>query len=60
MDVTYPSGVGKSTLRLSGWGNAIVDIDNDGWKICSRRRVMFRTTRKCLAVWRRNSGALSF
>jgi hypothetical protein len=24
--------VGKSTLRLSGWGNAIVDMDNDGWK----------------------------
>ena len=32
MDVTYPSGIGKSTLRLSGWGNAILDLDNDGWK----------------------------
>ena len=31
-DVTYPSGIGKSTLRLSGWGNAIVDFDNDGRK----------------------------
>jgi hypothetical protein len=25
-------GIGKSTLRLSGWGNAIVDLNNDGWK----------------------------
>jgi hypothetical protein len=32
MDVTYPMGIGKSTLRLSGWGNAIVDFNNDGWK----------------------------
>jgi enediyne biosynthesis protein E4 len=32
MDVTYPSGIGKSTLRLSGWGNAILDVDNDGSK----------------------------
>lgn len=32
MDVTYPAGIGKSTLQLSGWGNAIVDVDNDGWK----------------------------
>lgn len=32
MDVTYPTGVGKGTLRLSGWGNSIMDIDNDGWK----------------------------
>jgi hypothetical protein len=31
-DVTYPSGLAALTIRLSGWGNAIVDLDNDGFK----------------------------
>jgi hypothetical protein len=31
-DVTYASGLGKGTVGLSGWGNALVDLDNDGWK----------------------------
>ena len=31
-DRTGPSGLGRATLRHSGWGNAIVDLDNDGWK----------------------------
>jgi enediyne biosynthesis protein E4 len=32
IDNTYPSGIGKYTLPLSGWSNAVVDLDNDGWK----------------------------
>jgi hypothetical protein len=31
-DVTYPSGLGAGTVKLSGWGNALVDLDNDGFK----------------------------
>jgi hypothetical protein len=31
-DVTYASGLGGSSVRFSGWGNAIVDLDNDGFK----------------------------
>jgi enediyne biosynthesis protein E4 len=32
LDATYPSRLGAATLPLSGWSNAIVDFDNDGWK----------------------------
>ena len=31
-DVTYASGIGKATLAYSGWSNAALDLDNDGWK----------------------------
>lgn len=31
-DVTYPSGTGALTVRHSGWGVAIADLNNDGWK----------------------------
>ena len=31
-DRTGPSGLGRATLRRSGWGNAVADLDNDGWK----------------------------
>jgi hypothetical protein len=31
-DVTYRSGMGASSFTVSGWGNGIVDFDNDGWK----------------------------
>ena len=31
-DRTAPSGLGRATLRRSGWGNAVADLDNDGWK----------------------------
>jgi enediyne biosynthesis protein E4 len=31
-DYTGPSGLGRATLRRSGWGNAMADLDNDGWK----------------------------
>lgn len=31
VDMTVPSGLG-STKEMSGWGNGIVDFDNDGWK----------------------------
>jgi hypothetical protein len=27
-----PSGVGELSRRFSGWSNAFVDFDNDGWK----------------------------
>jgi hypothetical protein len=30
-DVTVLSGLGK-TSEMSGWGNGIMDFDNDGWK----------------------------
>ena len=31
-DRTAPSGLARATLRRSGWGNALADVDNDGWK----------------------------
>jgi enediyne biosynthesis protein E4 len=31
-DVTYGSGLGAASIKLSGWGNALVDLDNDGFK----------------------------
>jgi len=31
-DVTYPSKVGLPTARRSGWGVALADLNNDGWK----------------------------
>lgn len=31
-DVTYSSHVGALSLRHSGWGAAMADFDNDGWK----------------------------
>jgi hypothetical protein len=31
-DVTYESGLGAATVRLSGWGVAFADFDNDGFK----------------------------
>lgn len=30
-EVTQPSGLAAATLRHSGWGNALADLDNDGW-----------------------------
>jgi enediyne biosynthesis protein E4 len=29
---TYPSGIGRMTLKHSGWGVRFFDFDNDGWK----------------------------
>jgi hypothetical protein len=31
-DATYRSGLGPMVASRSGWSNAIVDLDNDGWK----------------------------
>ncbi len=31
-DVTYESGLGPGTVRLSGWGALLADLDNDGFK----------------------------
>jgi hypothetical protein len=31
-DQTGPSGLGRSTIKRSGWGNVLADLDNDGWK----------------------------
>lgn len=31
-DMTNPSGVGRATLKYSGWSTRFVDLDNDGWK----------------------------
>ena len=31
-DATSTSGIGRLTRNLSGWGNGIMDFDNDGWK----------------------------
>jgi hypothetical protein len=32
LDITYPSQIGRQTLAFTGWSNAIVDLDNDGFK----------------------------
>ena len=32
IEVTGPSGLGRTTRAMSGWSNAMVDLDNDGWK----------------------------
>ncbi len=31
-DVTYASRIGPLSTHLSGWGNAMADFNNDGWK----------------------------
>lgn len=31
-DSTTSSGLGWATQNMAGWSNAIVDLDNDGWK----------------------------
>ena len=31
-DATYTAGLGRGTVRMSGWALAIVDLDNDGFK----------------------------
>jgi hypothetical protein len=31
-DTTYPSGLGITAARRSGWGVAMADLNNDGWK----------------------------
>jgi hypothetical protein len=31
-DATYPSHLAQLTTSLSGWSNALADLDNDGWK----------------------------
>jgi enediyne biosynthesis protein E4 len=31
-DLTVNSGLARLTSQMSGWGNGIVDFDNDGWK----------------------------
>jgi hypothetical protein len=30
-DVSYSSGIARSTTRYVGWGDAFFDLDNDGW-----------------------------
>src|SRR5258708_37376860 len=32
MDVTYPSGIGRQTMAVTGWSNGIYDFNNDGHK----------------------------
>jgi hypothetical protein len=32
VDATVSSGLARPTSQMSGWGNGIVDFDNDGWK----------------------------
>src|SRR5215469_1702544 len=32
IDKTLASGLARPTATMSGWGNGIVDLDNDGWK----------------------------
>jgi tetratricopeptide (TPR) repeat protein len=31
-DATFPSLLGRSSVKRSGWANALVDFNNDGWK----------------------------
>ena len=30
-DISWPSGIGRSTVTFVGWGTAFFDFDNDGW-----------------------------
>jgi len=41
-DITVASGLAQPTGDMSGWGNGIVDFDNDGWKdlFAARSNVM--------------------
>lgn len=32
LDATYASRIGRLSVAHSGWGDALVDLDNDGWK----------------------------
>ena len=32
IDLTVPSGLARMTSQMSGWGNGMMDFDNDGWK----------------------------
>jgi hypothetical protein len=32
VDMTVAMGLARYTTEMSGWGNGIVDFDNDGWK----------------------------
>jgi len=32
VDKTSAAGLGRDTYEMSGWSNAIADLDNDGWK----------------------------
>ena len=32
LEATSAAGLGLATAEMSGWSNAIVDLDNDGWK----------------------------
>jgi hypothetical protein len=32
VDRTWASNLGRYTMQMSGWGNGMVDFDNDGWK----------------------------
>ena len=42
VDATVPSGLGRLTNRMTGWGNGVYDFDNDGWKdlFAARANVM--------------------
>jgi enediyne biosynthesis protein E4 len=31
-DATWASGLGKTTIKRSGWGLGLFDLNNDGWK----------------------------
>lgn len=67
-DVTYSSHVGALSLRHSGWGAALADFDNDGWKdlITSNSHVNDRVEQFEPAVYKepnrlfRNSGKGTF
>jgi len=42
VDMTVASGLARGTTEMSGWGNGIMDFDNDGWKdlLVARANVM--------------------
>ena len=66
VDMTVASGLARSTTEMSGWGNGIMDFDNDGWKdlFVARANVMdnidvltaSRTYREPNAVFRNLDG----
>lgn len=57
-DITYRSGVGRATIRSSGWSDGIVDLNNDGLKdlFVANGDVQIKAEERNLVLVNRGSG----